>query len=363
MLKTLDRYIIKKFLTTLLFSILIFSIISLAIDFSEKVKYFLERGCTVGEILLDYYPGFIFNMSGMLMPLYTLIAVVFFTSRMAFNAELLSILNAGVSFQRMLRPYLIGGVIIAGTHYMLNHYWIPAGNQRRLNFERTYIHLKSDKGKTANVHMFVAPNKKVYVQGYNKENEIASGLRLEQYDGNKLVSMLDAQVARWGGDSLGGRWTLSNYSIREFNGTQETYRKYNTTIDTFINLSPEDFKWFENQMQEMSTPQLKKAIAREQSRGLPSSRLYVIERYRRTADAFTNIILTVIGLAVAGRKVRGGMGLHLALAVSIGGLFVFLSKFAVTFAMAGGLPIAIGMWLPNLLFAGVAVWLASRAQK
>jgi lipopolysaccharide export system permease protein len=362
MIKTLDRYIIVKFLSALFFSLLICSIISLAIDFSEKVKYFIERDCTVSEILLDYYPGFVFNMSGMLMPLYTLIAVVFFTSRMAFNAEILSILNAGVSFWRLLRPYLLGGTVVMGMHLLLNHYLVPEGNKRRLTFERKYIHLKSDKGRTANIHMFLGPDTKVYIQGFNKENQVASGLRLEKLSGTRIVSVLDAQTAKWRGDSI-GRWQLGAYTIREFNGMQETYQRYTKPIDTLINLSPQDFIWYENQIEEMNTPELNKALERDRSRGLLTSRQYTIEKHRRTADAFTNIILTIIGLAVAGRKVRGGMGLHLALAVSIGGIFVFLSKFAITFAAAGDLPVVLGLWLPNILFAGVAGWLVSRAQK
>ncbi len=362
MLKTLDRYIIGKFIATLLFAILIFSVISMAIDFSEKVKYFIERDCTTLEILRDYYPGFLFTMMGMLMPLYTLVAVVFFTSRMAFSAEILSILNAGVSFRRLLQPYLVAGLLITMAHFLLNHYLVPVGNKRRMTFERTYIHKNSDKGKTANVHMLLGPDTKVFIQGYNKEKQVAAGVRLEKYAGTRLISILDAQTARWLGDSI-NRWELTNYTIRDFDGMRETYARYSTPIDTFINLAPQDFQWFENQIEEMNTLELNRAIKRDRERGLHTSRQYAIERNRRSADAFTNILLTVIGLSVAGRKVRGGMGLHLALAVSIGGLFVFLSKFSITFVSTGGLPIWLGMWLPNLLFAGVAIWLAGQAQK
>jgi lipopolysaccharide export system permease protein len=362
MLQTLDRYIIVKFLSTLFFSVLVCSLISLAIDFSEKVRYFIERDCTAMEVILDYYPGFIFNMTGMLMPLYTMIAVVFFTSRMAFNAEILAILNAGVSFSRLARPYLIGGIVIAGMHLLLNHHLVPLGNRYRLAFERKYIDLKADKGKTIHIHLFLNADTKAYIQRFDKEQQVASGFRLEQYENARLVRMLDAETARWMGDSV-GRWQLNNYTIRAFSGMKETYARYTVPKDTLINLSPVDFRWFSNQVEEMTTLELIRAVDRDRERGLITSRQYAIEQQRRSADAFTNIILTIIGLAVAGRKVRGGMGLHLALAISIGGIFVFFSKFAVTFASSGGLPVAFGLWLPNLVFSAVAVWLVSRAQK
>jgi lipopolysaccharide export system permease protein len=362
MLQTLDRYIVFKFLSTLFFSVLVCSMISLAIDFSEKVRYFIERDCTAMEVILDYYPGFIFNMTGMLMPLYTMIAVVFFTSRMAFNAEILAILNAGVSFSRLARPYLIGGVVIAGIHLLLNHHLVPLGNRHRLAFERKFIDLKADKGKTIHIHLFLNADTKAYIQRFDKEQQVASGFRLEQYENARLVRMLDAETARWMGDSV-GRWQLNTYTIREFSGLKETYARYNIPKDTVINLSPIDLRWFSNQVEEMTTMELVRAVDRDRERGLITSRQYAIEQHRRSADAFTNVILTIIGLAVAGRKVRGGMGFHLALAICIGGIFVFFSKFAVTFASSGGLPVAFGLWLPNLVFAAVAVWLVSKAQK
>jgi lipopolysaccharide export system permease protein len=360
--KVLDSYLIKKYFSTFFFSLLICTLISVAIDFSDKIKSFIEKPCTAKEIVFDYYTGFILHMAGLLLPLYTLIAVIFFTSRLAFNSEILSVLNAGVSFQRLLRPYLIVGGAIVALHLGLNHFIIPQFNKSRLKFERTYVWTQGqDKGKTSNVHFLVSPDTKVFIRGYNKNSKTASGLRLEKFEGSRILSILEADNAAWKAEP--NRWQLNNYSVRTFDGLHERYTKYSVPIDTAINLSPQDFVWYHNQNEEMTTAELMGAIARDRSRGLANSKKYEIEVHRRTADAFTNIILTIIGLAVAGRKVRGGMGLHLAVGIGIGAGFILLSKFAVSFAVSGSVPIVLGMWIPNLIFIGVAMWLAGRAQK
>lgn len=360
-MSTLDRYLIRKYLSTFAFSLLIFTIISMAIDFSDKVKSFIEKPCTFREIMLDYFVGFVLNMAGLLLPLYVLIAVIFFTSRLAFNSEILSILNAGVSFRRLLRPYLLAATAIALMHLMLNHYFIPLANKSRLKFERAYVWTEQEKGKKSNVHFLVSPDTKVYVQGYDKNKKVATGLRLEKFQGNRLISILDAQNAAWKENPA--RWELTNYSVRSFNGLQEKYQRFTAPLDTAINLGPQDFIWYQNQNEEMTTGELRQAIARDRSRGLLTSRSYEIELQRRTADAFTILILTIIGLAVAGRKVRGGMGLHLAIGIGVGAMYILLSKFAVSFAASGTVPVALGMWIPNIIFTGVAFGLMSRAQK
>jgi len=359
-MKLLDQYIVRKYLSTVFFVLLIVTMISVAIDVSDKIQNFISRPCTVKEILFTYYPGFMIHMTGLLLPIYTLIGVVFFTSRLAFNDEILSILNAGVSFGRLLRPYLIGGCLVGGLHLTINHFLAPTFNKSRLWFEHTYIWLDQDKGKTSNVHILLEPEVKAYVRGYNKASKTASGLRLEHFQGNRVLSILDAETATFKKEP--NHWELTNYSVRTFDGLRETFQKHILPLDTAINLKPEDFVYFQNQNEEMTTPELYEVIARDRERGA-FNKSYEIEVHRRTADAATNIILTIIGLAVAGRKVRGGMGLHVAIAIGIGALFVLLSKFASSFASSGTVPVAVGMWIPNLIFMVVAAVLVTRAQK
>ncbi len=358
---TLDRYIIRNYLTTFVFVLGVFTLISMAIDFSDKVQSFIEKPCTLKNIVVDYYAGWIFHMASLILPVYTLVAVVFFTSRLAFNSEILSILNAGVSFRRLMRPYLIAGGTVALFHLTLNHFVVPKLNKSRLWFEHTFVWTDQEKGRTANVHFLTSPDTKVFIRGYNKNNKTANGLRLERFEGSRVISILEADNATWT-DST-SRWTIPNYSVRTFDGLREGYKRFTTPLDTMINLSPQDFVFYQNQNQEMTTTELRAEINRSRSRGLTNSRSYEIEMHRRTADAATNIILTIIGLAVAGRKVRGGMGLHLALGIGIGALFILLSKFAVSFASSGTVPVALGMWIPNIVFGTVALWLASKAQK
>lgn len=349
----------RQYLSTVLFSLLICTLITVAIDFSDKVQSIIEKPCTWKDILA-YYVGFTLHMAGLLLPLYTLIGVVFFTSRLAFNSEILSVLNAGVSFSRLLRPYLMAGAIVVSAHLLLNHLIIPYTNVWKLYFENTFVWTDQEKGRTSNVHFLVAPDTKVFIRGYNKNSQTGTGLRLEKFVNNRVSSILEAENMKWKPDK--NRWELNNYSVRTFDGLRESYHRYSSPLDTAINIAPQDFVYFQNQNQAMTTGQLLAAIDRDRSRGI-ANRSYEIEMQRRTADAFTNIILTIIGLAVAGRKVRGGMGLHLALGIGIGASFILLSKFAVSFAVSGTVPVIFGMWIPNIIFSIIAIWLVSRAQK
>lgn len=362
MLKILDWYIIKKFLSTFFFTVLIFTLISVIIDYSEKVEKFIEEPITRKEIWLDYFPSFIIFIDGLLWPLFTLISVIFFTSRMANNSEIISILNAGVSFRRLLRPYLLSAVLIAFLSYIGNHYFIPLGNQKRLNIEYTYFDHDKDKGKTRDVHMFVDPNTKVYINFYRKRDSSARNIRIEQYQDHELVKFVKATTAEWLGPP--NRWRLSNYEIRTFNGLEEELiLGRGQKLDTTINLLPADFVDYEAQQSMMTTRELKAYLAKHRARGVGNILKYEIELYRRTADPITAFILTIIGVSIAARKVRGGIGLHLALGISLGAVFIFLSRFSIVFATGQTLPPLLGIWLPNLVFAGIAVLLITRAQK
>jgi lipopolysaccharide export system permease protein len=361
MLAILDRYLIGKYLSTFFFALLICSLIAMAIDFSDKVQIFLEKPCTLKNILVDYYFGFVLHMTGLLLPMYTLIAVVFFTSRLAFNAEILSILNAGVSFGRLLRPYLLAAGLIAVLHLTMSHFLIPKMNKSRLGFERTFVWTDKQQVKASNIHFLVAPDVKAFIRGYDKSAKRISMLRLEKFKGHQVESILETDNATWQEDKQ--KWQFPNYSVRRFDGLREHYQRFTVPLDTALNLSPQDFIFYHNQNEEMTSLELLEAIGRDQQRGFGNTKQYTIELYRRTADAVTGLLLTIIGLAVAGRKVRGGMGLHLAMAIGIGAIFILLQKFSISFSTSGTIPPALGMWIPNLIFGGVAAWLVSQAQK
>ncbi|MCP3931466.1 MAG: YjgP/YjgQ family permease [Bacteroidetes bacterium] len=362
MFKLLDKYIIRKYLSTFLFTVLIFTLIAMAIDFSEKIEKFIEEPVTVQQIILDYYANYIPYINGLLWPLYALIAVIFFTSRMAYNSEIISILNAGVSFRRMMMPYLFSAFVIGGGHLVANHLMIPKGNNTRLDFEHSFIWKDNDKGKIKDVHMFLSPDTKVYIRYYRKRDTSARDFRMERFKDSELVYLLKAGEAKWVGPP--NKWSLRNYEIRTFDGMDESLIiGKGKKLDTAFNLFPNDFVRYINQKEMMTTPQLNEFIRTETERGIGNTQIYEIEVLRRTAEPFSILILTLIGMSVASRKVRGGMGLHLAIGVGLGAVYIFLSKFTMTFATNQAMPIVLGVWLPNIIFFGIAVYLMIKAQK
>ncbi|MEM1323073.1 MAG: LptF/LptG family permease [Bacteroidota bacterium] len=362
MLKKIDRYIVGKYLKTFLFTVMIFTQISIIIDFSDKVEDFIEEPCTITQIIFDYYLNFVLYINGLLIPLYALISVIFFTSRMAYNSEIISILNAGVSFRRIMRPYLIAAGIITIFHLVSNHYLIPIGNKTRLDFEHTYIWKYSDKGKTNDVHLFIAPDTKIYIKYYRKRDTTGTDFRIEKFEDNKMVYMLNAKRAEWIGEP--NKWRLRNFEIRTFDDLKESIIiGEGQQMDTTLNLRPEDFVRYQNQKEMMSTPAMDRFIQRERERGVGNTKVYEIEKHRRTSEPFTIVILTLIGMAVASRKVRGGIGLHLAIGVAIGAAYVFLSRFSTVFATNDNFSPLLGVWLPNIVFLVVAIVLIQKAQK
>jgi len=358
----IDWYIFKKFMSTFFFTVLIFTMITVIIDFSEKVEKFIESDITQYEIYFQYFPNFIIFIYGLLFPLFTLIAVVFFTSRMANNSEILSIFNAGVSFKRLLRPYLIGAVLIAIIHALGSHYFVPKGTNTRMVLEMKYFDPNLDKGKTHNIHMFLEPGSKVYIKQWRKRDSIIRGFRLERYDSNQLVYLLKANSASWEGPP--NNWQLTGYEIRTFDGMNETYFKgAGKQLDTTLNMTPYDFIDYKDQHNMMTTQELGQYIDRQQSRGVGNTAKYQAEYHRRMAEPVTVIILALIGVAVAARKVRGGMGIHLAVGILLGALFLIMSRFATVFAAGNALPVVLSIWLPNIFFGLIAAVLIIKAQK
>lgn len=362
MLKTLDRYIIRKYLATFFFTVLIIVMIGTVIDFSEKVEKFIEEPITVAEIVGEYYPSFFLYIAGLLWPLFCLMAVIFFTSRMAYDSEIISILNAGISFRRLMRPYMIAAALLTGLYLLGAHLVIPWGNQHMFRIIHTYISRDQDKAKVRDIHMFVAPSTTVYIGFYSKGDSTARDFRIEYFEDAKLKHAIKADRAQWQKDS--GRWRLFDYERRSFDSLKESFHSgIGMQLDTLLNLGPEDFVDYANQQNMMTTPTLLKHIRKQEARGSGNTAKYLLEFHRRNAEPFTIFILTIIGMTIAARKVRGGIGLHLALGIGIGALFIFFSKFASTFALGSSFPAWLGAWLPNLIFSGFAVYFFQKAQK
>lgn len=366
MLKKLDWYIIGKFLRTFFFTVLIFSMVSLIIDFSEKIERFIESDISKMEITFEYFPTFLLFILGLLWPMLTLIAVIFFTGRMAANSEIISILNAGVSFRRFLRPYLVSAGFLSLIYLVGIHYVIPWANNHRTTLERVYFNRNRDEGKTQNVHMFVAPETKVFMTHFSKRDSSARNFRIEHFKGNEMVSLTKARSARFipGTEDKADVWRLSNYEIRNFDGENENLvLGGRQPLDTVLNLNPADFVEYGGQQSGMTTTELIAYMRKQRERGSGNVRRYEIELARRTAEPFTLLILTLIGVSVAGRKTRGGMGVQLASGILMGALFVFLSRFASTISASANMPVYLGMWMPNIVFFIAALYFVSKAQR
>lgn len=372
----LDRYILKKYLMSFFFTVLLFTLIAVAIDFADKVDSYISEPVTMKEIIFDYTLKFIIHINSLLWPLFALISVIFFTSRMAFDSEIISILNAGISYRRLLRPYMVGASIIAGLLMIANHTIVPQGNKTRIDFEQTYVWKHQDKGKKENIHMFIGPHTKIFIERFNQKDKVATGVKLEEYDGNRINYILTAKRMKWTGesdktknakDSLDNsppaNWQLNGYVARTIDGEKEYLNVgLRKKMDTLINLTPKDFVQYLNAKEQMSTKELKAAIDKEIKRGLGTPKKFEVEVFRRTSEPFSIIILTLIGVAVSARKVRGGMGLHLAIGIGLGALFVFVSKFSATFAFNSGFSAIYGVWLPNMVFLAIAIVLSIKAQ-
>jgi len=361
-LSILDRYIIRKYLSTFFFTALMFSIIAITINFSEHIEKFVDKPVTKKEIFFDYYLNFIPYINGLLWPIFSLIAVIFFTSRMARNTEVVAMLNAGMSYMRFLRPYLVSSLFLAVVYLAGNHVFFPRGNKVMMAFENKYIFPSNYRVKSNNIHLFIGPESKVFISNYHTQDSTGTGFRLEQYHDLQLVYLLEAKSFEYLPQEK--KWRLKNYETRKWEQDKEYFfagKKEN--LDTAIALYPSDFVYYTNDKQMMTSAELVRFINYEKERGLGASRIMRSEYHRRWAEPFTIVILTIIGASIASRKLRGGMGLNLALGAWIGAMFVLLSKFALTFSTNLHLNPVLSMWLPNIFFGLLAVYLLSRAQQ
>ncbi len=362
MFNVFDRYIIRQYFVTFFFSALLFTIIALAVDFSERVEKFIDQSIPARQVITEYYLNFIPWINGILWPLFALIAVVFFTARMAKNSEIIAALGAGMSFGRFLRPYLICGITLATIHYLGSHIFIPIGNKKFITFDNTYIRPGNARIKTENIHIFLDPDSKIFIRNYRSRDTSMREVFLERFEATQLTTLIKAD--RMSLLEYPNRWRLSDYEIRSMHrGEESLHIGKGSSMDTTLNLEPRDFVRYINQYEMMTSPEIREFIAYERSKGLGTAQQMRSELQRRSADPFTIIMLTVIGAAVAARKVRGGIGVHLAAGISIGAGYIILSRFAITFASQLAINPAIAVWLPNAFFTVIALWLVYRAQK
>lgn len=353
----LDRYIIKKFLGTYIFAILLLLAIIVMFDINEKLDAFSKA--PLSATIKDYYLNFLPYFANQFSPLFTFIAVIFFTSKLAGNSEIIAMLSNGMSFRRFMLPYLFSAAVIAGATYFLSSYIIPPANVKRIEYTNKYVKNKRvDYG--ANIMLMVSPGEIAYINRYDNITKTGSKFTLEKFDENKrLVSRLTSQIVRW--DTL-YNWRVQDYVIRQIKDDKEIITK-GRTLDTIIPFEPRDFLISENDHEQLTTPQLDEYIQRQRERGVGNIQSFEIEKYRRQAMTAAAFILTIIGMSLSSRKVKGGIGLNIGIGLVLSFSYILFMTITQTFALSDLTSPMVAMWIPNIIYAIIAVILYFKASR
>lgn len=353
-MKILDWYILKKFIVTFVFVILMFTVIAVVIDASEKTDDFVKSGLSFWQIVTQYFAGFVPFIIAMIFPIIIFIAVIFFTSKMAGRSEIVAILANGVNFNRLLKPYIMGGVFFAAILWIGNHYIIPKANGIYSTFKAKYIdHNYYSNTSSPSNYMRVDAETFISFSYYDKSSNSANQFALQRIKGNKMYYSLRGSFLKW--NEAKRTWKLENVIERKINGLKEEV-KHLDSMNLKIPIQPKDLdlRRDEYAKDKFTTPELDNFIRQEELRGTEGLNALKIERYRRDATAFSIIILTIIGVSVASRKTRGGSGLHLASGIIAAALFVITDRFSTVFSTKGNMPPLLAAWTPNIIFGIVA---------
>lgn len=353
MIKLLDRYILKRFLSTFIFVVLILLSVITVIDLTEKTDKYAKANLSFWEIL-QYYGDFIPWVGGLITPITVFIATVYVCSRMAAHTEVIAILSSGVSFRRMMLPYLVGAALIAGTSFVLNGWVIPNSNKSRLEFELLYLR-KSSSYSHHNIHMQVARNTFMYLQSYNTVSNSGYHFSLERFENNKLIEKLTARRIEW--DTTVNKWRLKNWELKKINRVFEpdasdtaSMLAKGESMDTTLSIHPKEFENDYRKYDGLTLNELDSYIKTLRARGASGIEAYEVEKYTRYASPFSIFILTFMGVIVSSRKSRGGTGFQIALGFLLSFIFILFFMMFRTFAEAGALPPQISVWIPATIF-------------
>lgn len=359
--KILDRYIMKKFLTTFFLALLIIILIVIIFDISEKIEKFVEHEVPLKSIILDYYINFIPYFINLYSPLFVFITAVFFTSRMAANSEIIAILSSGVSYRRMMVPYMVSAALIALLSLGLNLYVIPRANAIRVPFETKYVDQNYTKYSRNNVHYQIAPGQFVYVQAFSAYNNTAYKFTLETIEEGRMVSKVTAESAVW--DSTLDGWHLRRYFIREYSKGLQDKVRCGDQLDTVIALKLSDFYRNQKTVETLTQKDLQALIDTQNMRGDANVMYALIEKNRRMTLPFSAFILTIMAVALTSQKRRGGIGFNLALGIGLAFLYILFLKFSEMFVFTGTLSAGLALWLPNFVYIIIAAILYKLAPK
>ncbi len=349
----LDLYIIKKFIGTYIYAIALIISISIVFDYNEHMQKFTTNHAPWSAIIFDYYANFVPYFSNLFSPLFVFIAVIFFTSKLAGNSEIIAMLASGMSFKRLMRPYMISAALIALVNFYLGAFVIPHGNVIRQNFEVLY---KNNKKVTTaqNVQLQVAPGVIAYIQTYDNNTKRGYGFSLDQFEKKKLVSHMTANIIQY--DTISDtryHWKAINYKIRTLKGLRE-HIETGIEIDTMVMMEPMDLVFSRGQQETFTSPELLRYISKQKDRGSSNVVQYEVEYHKRIAMSFASFILTIIGASLSSRKRKGGMGMYLGIGLALSFTYILLQTISATFAINAGTPPMLAAWIPNLIYVFIA---------
>ena len=359
-IKRMDRYIIGKFIGTYIYSIILIISISIVFDVNENLAKFTTNHAPLRAIVFDYYANFVPYFANLFSPLFVFIAVIFFTSKLAGNSEIIAMLACGMSFKRLLRPYMISAALISILNFTLGAYVIPKGTVIRHDFESLY---KNNKKKTSasNVQLQVGKGVIAYIQQYDDVSKTGYGFSLDKFENKKLVSHMTANVIKY--DTIYDnryQWRAVNYKIRTLKGMREQI-KTGAEIDTMIMMEPMDLVFSKGQQETFTSPELLRYISKQKDRGSSNVVQYEVEYHKRIASCFASFILTIIGASLSARKRKGGMGLYLGIGMALSFSYILLQTVSSTFAINADTPPVLAAWIPNLLYFAIAYYCFKKA--
>ena len=358
--KRMDWYIINKFIGTYVYSIILIISISIVFDVNENLAKFTSNNAPLRAIVFDYYANFVPYFANLFSPLFVFIAVIFFTSKLAGNSEIIAMLACGMSFKRLLRPYLISAALIALLNFYLGSYIIPKGTVVRHDFEALYKN--NEKNTSAsNIQLMVEKGVVAYISQYDDIRKTGYGFSLYKFDNKKMVSQMNANVIQY--DTIAEEryhWKARNYKIRTLKGMREEITS-GFEIDTLIQMEPMDLVFSKGQQETFTSPELKRYISKQQQRGSSNVVQYEVEYHKRIATSFASFILTIIGVSLSSRKRKGGMGMYLGIGLALSFTYILLQTVSATFAINADTPPILAAWIPNILYAFIAYYCYKKA--
>lgn len=357
-MKRLDKYIIGKFLGTFFFSIVLIMSIAVVFDLTEKMDDFFENQVSIKEVIFDYYLNFVPYFMNMFSPLFIFISVIFFTSKLAGNSEIIAILASGVSYHRMMLPYAISATLLFIMSFILTGYIIPPASEKMLTFQDKYIQ-RFTRENARNIQMEVEPGTILYIESFQKKSQVGYRASLEHFEGKQLTMRITADRITY--DSA-HYWHLDKYIRRDFDGMYETLSR-GDRLDTIIPVLPKELFYTAENAQMMSNPELKDYIDRQRQRGSGNVQAFETEWWKRWASPIGAFIMTLLGVTLSSKKVRGGMGKNLGIGITLSALYILFSTVSTTFSVTGVMSPFMSVWIPNFVFLGIGIFLYIRVCK